>query len=165
MPAFLRFEVVGYRDAVGRYAKRSRAARGVMRDATRGYNRSLVAALKHYAPEKTGIFKAGIRSRTWWVGDTLHAGIYATGQHAFILEFLVRGTKPHLIPIGGAAAQMAKGYPLRWIDEKTGEERRAWQVWHPGTTPDPFVATALDATEMEREIELRRAARTLAYMS
>jgi len=164
MAKILEFQAEGYRDAMGRYARRSEETRRAMRDAGRSVNRALTLNLKHYAPEKSGKFKVGIRSRTWWTGDVLKGAVYATGEHAFLLDFLTGGTRPHQIPTGGRAAQMAKGYPLRWTS-KSGEVVYAWEVNHPGTFPDPFVALAIEATEPTMDIELARAARRIAFLS
>lgn len=52
------------------------------------------------------------------------------------------GARPHGIPTGGAAAQMAKGYPLRFL--KDGKVRMPWSVNHPGNQrPNPWLVRAL----------------------
>jgi len=89
---------------------------------------------------------------------------YVRGEHAFLLEILTRGTRPHPIPVGGAAEQMAKGYPLHWIDRQTGEHRFAWSVWHPGTLPDPFVALAVDAMSPQYAHALAKTARQVVWL-
>lgn len=53
-----------------------------------------------------------------------------------------RGTRPHVIPRGGSRAQVAKGYPLRFVSRRAGRVVFAWSVNHPGTRPRPwFYAT------------------------
>lgn len=160
---FFRLEVKGYRDVKGRYAKRSTEARTRMRDGIKDVSRSMVQTLQHYAPEDTGLFAAGIRYRTSWEGDLLRSTLFATGEHAFVLPFLVGGTQPHPIPIGGSAAQLAKGYPLHWVD-KGGVDHFAWSVWHPGTFPDPFVSLAIDAMAPQFDMALRTVARHVAWV-
>jgi len=63
------------------------------------------------------------------------------------------------------AEQMAKGYPLHWIDKATGEHRFAWSVWHPGTFPDPFVERAMDAMSPQLAMGVGRVARRVAWLS
>jgi hypothetical protein len=58
------------------------------------------------------------------------------------LRWIVEGTKPHIIPKGGAAAQLAKGYPLSFFWPKGPKGPgwyHFWQVHHPGTRPNDFV--------------------------
>lgn len=131
---------------VGRYARRSAAMQRQLRAEARTIGKDGVAALQHYAPEKTGLFKKGIRYRTGEFSVGVTTTFYASGPHAFVLPFLVDGTKEHEIPIGGSAAQMAKGYPLSFIN-RFGERQRSWSVWHPGTQPSPFIALAMEAIE------------------
>lgn len=81
------------------------------------------------------------------------------GENAQIWQYVSRGTRPHLIPKGGAAAQRAKGYRLRFqwggpgsYKPKTspgghyggpgtvtgGKTTYRWQVNHPGNKARDF---------------------------
>lgn len=81
------------------------------------------------------------------------------GPNAPIWQYVSRGTRPHLIPKGGARVQRAKGYPLRFQWGGPGSYRprtsagghyngpgrvvggrtvRFWQVHHPGNRPRDF---------------------------
>lgn len=52
------------------------------------------------------------------------------------------GARSHEIPLGGASAQKAKGYPLRFL--KDGVVRRPWSVNHPGNVnPNPWLVRSL----------------------
>lgn len=163
--SILRFEALGYRDAKGRFARRTDRLAGEMRDAIKDLSRNMVKTLQHYAPEDSGEFKEGIKFRTTWVGEVVRSNIYVGGDHAFLLPFLTEGTPPHLIPVGGAAEMQAKGYPLHWIDKKSGEHRFAWSVWHPGTMPDPFVALAIEAMDPQFDRAAATVARRIAWLS
>jgi len=165
MTAILRFEATGYRDTQGRFAKRTPELRQYMRDGIRDLGRAMVANLKHYAPEDKGIFKAGIGFQTRWKGDVVQTVFFVGGKHAFLLPIITGGSKAHRIPIGGAAEMMAKGYPLRWVDKMTGEVRYAWEVWHPGTMPDPFVERAVDASSPQIMKTMSKIARRVAWVS
>lgn len=68
-----------------------------------------------------------------WVGWVTIGAPYAAAVH--------EGSRPHEIPTGGAAAQKAKGYPLRF--PKNGMVIRAWKVNHPGNAPNPFLRNAM----------------------
>ena len=94
------------------------------------------------APRDTGIFAEGLYSE---MGQTLwgewHATIGVRGEHAFLLDYIVGGTRPHEIPTGGSAAQIAKGYPLTFYWEKGPGGPgiyHFWSVQHSGTAPNPF---------------------------
>ncbi len=163
--SILRFEALGYRDARGRFAKRSDILAEEMRDAIRDLSRSMVKTLYFYAPKDTKAFADGIKFRTTWAGERVRSNIYVGGMHAFLLPMLTGGTQPHLIPLGGAAEMMQKGYPLHWVDKKTGEHRFAWEVWHPGTDPDPFVALAIEAMDPQFDRTAATVARRIAWLS
>jgi hypothetical protein len=164
MPEILKLQVQGFRSANGRLAARSpklaQERRAMLRDVSRG----MVRTLQYYAPRRTGIFAEGIAYRTDDRGDKGTATFYVRGQHAFLLPFLVYGTRPHLIPKGGAAEQLAKGYPLHWVD-RHGIHHYAWSVWHPGTMPDPFIANAMEAMSPQFEYGLARVARRVAWLA
>lgn len=165
MAKLLSIEVMGYRDAKGRMAKRTPELAAQMRSKVKTLSRSMVATLFYYAPKVTGEFARGIKFRTYWKANSVVSTFYVGGKHAFVLPFLVEGTKPHEIPTGGAAAQMAKGYPLHWIDKSTGEHHFAWAVWSPGTLPDPFIAHSMEAMMPQFEHGLSQVARRVAWLS
>jgi hypothetical protein len=93
--------------------------------------------------------------------------IYAGGEHGFVLDFLRFGTKPHPIPRGGSAEQLAKGYPLRfyWKQGPGGPGiYYFWSVRHPGTDPNPFIDEAMAEIEDEVQTELMRVAASVAQL-
>jgi len=104
-------------------------------------------ALADAAPKHTMIFAAGIGFRITEPSVTKAViDFEVAGEHAYVWPFLRDGTRKHLIPIGGAAAQMAKGYPLHfyWPNGFAGPGWYSfWKVNHPGTKPNPFVEVAL----------------------
>jgi hypothetical protein len=163
MANLMSLRMAGYRDVDGRFAERSQELRHAMRDEARTIGRAMVSTLRAYAPRYTGEFADGFAYRTTWQGDELRLTFYVKGPHAFLLPFLTEGTRGHEIPIGGSAAQMAKGYPLHWID-KSGAHHYAWSVWHPGTLPDPFVERAVDAMSPQFEQSLSCVARRVAWL-
>ena len=130
--------------------------------------------LRAAAPKDTGLFAEGIKAQSsfdpHFGQSTVH--VESTGEHAqltkgtmfnpggLMLHTILRtGTKAHRIPTGGAAAQIAKGYPLRfyWANGPKGPGiYRYWSVWHPGTKPNPFVAETVDEN-MPRYRDMLRA--------
>jgi len=148
---------MGYRDpGTGLFARKSTALRAQRREFAREAGRLMQGSLRRHAPRSqprpdkkntSGLFANGIRYRSRETERGVEVIFYASGPHAFVLPFLIHGTKPHVIPTGGAAAQRAKGYPLRFFWEKGPSGPgiyRYWSVNHPGTKPDPFVQEALD---------------------
>ncbi len=83
--------------------------------------------------------------------------------HAYLLPFIVKGTRPHVIPTGGAAVQKAKSYPLHWVDERSGMDRYAWSVMHPGTKPNPFIQQAQESASPFIRALVQTAARSVAF--
>ena len=165
MAELLKLEMMGYRDVAGRFAKRSEELARAQREEMRTLGRATVATLRYYAPRDKGIFAEGIAYRTDARVSGTTITIYVRGEHAFLLPMLTGGTQPHLIPRGGSAEQLAKGYPLHWIDKQTGEDRFAWSVWHPGTFPDPFVERAMDTMSPQLAGGLAKMARRVAWLS
>jgi hypothetical protein len=98
MAKLLTFEALGYRDVAGRMARRSTELVQAQRDEMRELGRAGVSTIRHYAPEDTGKFKAGIRYRTTDTGKGTTLAFYASGEHAYLLPFLTEGTPPHEIP-------------------------------------------------------------------
>lgn len=164
MGALLYVEAVGFRDGEGRFARRSQAMARARREAVRESAQQMLVWLRFYAPHRTGVFEQGINYRTDDRTDgTTTATMYVKGPHAYLLPFIVKGTRPHLIPRGGRLEQMAKGYPLHWIDDKTGKHIRAWEVHHPGTKPNPFITQAQEAASPFVRAVIQEAARKAAF--
>lgn len=167
MAGFIRFEVMGYREVDGRLAKRTPHLQAVKREEMRAMGRDLMGYLRAEAPKKSGKFAQGINYLTVEKGSETVLTFYVKGDHAFLLPFITKGTKPHIIPTGGAAAQMAKGYPLRffWPNGPQGPKiYYFWSVRHPGTKPNDFVGRVLDSHREEVRLRLNRVARRVAWL-
>lgn len=105
--------------------------------------RAMQKELRKEAPKRTGAFAKGIRGLAFEDPATSRLTLEFTvsGEHAYLLPWIVSGTRPHLIPLGGSAEMLFKGYPLRFWWEKgpRGPDiYRFWHVHHPGTKPDDF---------------------------
>lgn len=160
------FEAYGYRDVQGRYAKRTASLVKRLRASVRVQSRALIASLRVEAPRDTGIFAGGIHYRTTITPKGIKSTVYVRGEHAFLLDYIVKGTKAHEIPKGGSLAQMAKGYPLRFFWEKGPRGPDIyyfWSVWHPGTAPDDFPQRVLDERWPEMRKDLQKTARSAVY--
>jgi hypothetical protein len=121
--------------------------------------RELLKALREEAPKDTGEFERGIHVSLYERGGMTHLDAYVTGPHAYLLPWIVNGTRGHEIPTGGAAAQMAKGYPLKfyWENGPNGPGVYAyWSVWHPGTRPNRFPSRALRRRKPDLYMNLQR---------
>lgn len=167
MASFLSLDAYGYRDVLGRFARRAEALETRKREALRGLGREMVAALQAEAPQKTGEFAKGLRYRTDLRGTTTTVAFYASGKHAFLLDYIREGTPAHTIPKGGAAVQMAKGYPLRfyWPNGPRGSGiYHFWSVEHPGTQPNDFVQRVLDDKTPTMRAALRQVARRVVWL-
>jgi len=167
MPPFLGWEAKGFRDSLGRFARRSPLMVSRRREAMRDAGRTTVKAMRFAAPKKTGEFARGIVFKTFERPGSTVMKVYATGEHAFLLPLIRYGTDPHPIPKGGSAEMMAKGYPLRFYWEKGPRGPgiyRFWSVNHPGTDPNPFVDETVAEIEPEILEGLRRAAASVARM-
>jgi len=84
-----------------------------------------------------------------------------------VLPFLIYGTRPHTIPTGGSAAQMAKGYPLTFYWEKGPAGKgwySFWSVQHPGTKPSPFVDEAYREIGPQLKSDLQKVAVRVAWL-
>jgi len=157
--AFLSVSAFGYSDTFRRMVARKDATTALGRDLMREVGRIMVNHLRMHAPSQTGIFKSGIYYATYERPEGYSARFYVRGEHAFVLPFLLHGTSPHEIPTGGRAAQIAKGYPLRFFWEKgpTGAHIYFyWKVNHPGTNPSPFVSMAETTARPEIREKLRQ---------
>lgn len=167
MAKFLSLEAVGYRDALGRMAARTEALQQEKRETLRRIGRQTVAALQDAAPKRSGDFAKGIGFRTDVRGRETRLTFYVGGPHAFLLDYIRKGTRPHEIPTGGAAAQRAKGYPLRfyWPKGPHGPDiYYYWRVWHPGTKPNDFVQRVLDQQAAAYRYEIARTAQQVAWL-
>jgi len=161
----LKMEIMGYRDVKGRLARRTPELAAARRDMMRDLARSMVSTLRHYAPKRTGEFAAGIGFRTDERGSRTTATFYVRGKHAFLLPILsMGGTRWYEIPKGGRETQLAKGYPLHWIDQ-SGAHIRAWSVWHPPMIPHPFIPDAIEAMTPQFEYGLAQTARRVAWLA
>lgn len=163
----LELEALGYRDVAGRFAKRTDELQKQRRELGRQAGRVFVQALKKHAPKRTGEFAKHLFYRTYDRGSRLEVRFYAGGPHAFVLPFLTEGTRPHVIPTGGSAAQMAKGYPLRFFWEKGPRGPGIYHYWsvnHPGTKPNPFVDEARKESGEPLRRELQKAAARVAWL-
>ena len=160
-------EAFGYRDVLGRFERRTENLAAIRRDLAREAGRVTTKQLQIHAPRKTGKFAAGLYYRTYDRGDEVEVRFYAGGEHGYLLPFLAYGTVDHIIPKGGSAAQIAKGYPLRFFWEKgpKGPGMYAyWSVHHPGTNADPFIGYAkVSAAPLVRDL-LRNKVRQLAWL-
>lgn len=142
----LQFEAKGYRDAQGRFAKRTEELAMARREIVWTEGREMTKALRKHAPKSSGVFARGIIYVLQEGAQATTLSILSTGRHAFLLPFIVHGTRPHQIPRGGSAAQLAKGYPLRFYWEKGPKGPGIYYFWsvnHPGTKPNPFIDRAL----------------------
>lgn len=166
--SFLKFTAMGYRDVMGRFTKRTQTQERERRRAGREMARETLKELQAQAPEKTGVFKDGLFFRTYDRGHRMWIRFYAGGPHAFVLPFLLEGTRPHIIPTGGAPAQLAKGYPLRFWWEKGPAGPGVYHYWsvnHPGTDPDPFADRTAEIMEPRIRDRLQKVAGQVARVS
>ena len=143
----LRFETEGFNLVHGSTRDKQKAFRLTAQQVVAEESERLRAALWQEAPKDTGKFADGIYvdQTTSWMSELPQAQIRVKGEHAFLLPFIVKGTKAHEIPTGGSSAQMAKGYPLSfyWQNGPKGPGQYFfWSVWHPGTQPNDFVTRA-----------------------
>lgn len=167
MATFLSLEAYGYRDALGRIARRTTELETRKREALRALGREMVAELQAEAPRKTGTFAKGLRYRSDAHGTTTTLTFYASGEHAFLLDYIRQGTRKHTIPKGGSAAQMAKGYPLRFYWPKGPRGAgfyHFWSVEHPGTKPNDFVQRALDDKTPTLRAALRKVVQQVVWL-
>ncbi|MBN2005810.1 MAG: HK97 gp10 family phage protein [Anaerolineae bacterium] len=167
MAKFLALEASGYRDALGRMAKRVDALQQRKRETLRAIGRELTVALQEAAPQESGELSKGIRFRTDERGAETRLTFYVGGPHAFLLDFIRKGTRPHVIPTGGAAAQMAKGYPLRFYWPKGPRGPGIyfyWSVRHPGTKPNDFVQRVLDEKAGDVRAVIRKTVQQVVWL-
>lgn len=156
MANLLSFKALGFRESRGRFNAKERLLqiekRNMVRDVTQEYR----DAMRVEAPKKTEVYARGINYRTDERGNITTGTVYASGKHAFLTDIIINGSRPHPIPVGGAAEMMAKGYPLRFFWEKGPQGPKVYHFWtvnHPGTKPNDFVTRArarMDAPAQDR---------------
>jgi hypothetical protein len=148
---------------------RSRGLRGMMMDVLNQERSALQTELRAQAPKKTGTFARGIRGLVYEdVGGQLKLEMISGGGHAYLLPFIVGGTRPHIIPRGGSAEMMAKGYPLRfyWANGPKGPGVYFfWHVHHPGTKPNDFIGRALQVRYPHMQRAFRKGMMEIASMA
>lgn len=161
MTTLIKFEALGYRDVMGRYAERTEALDRGLRDLVREETKALWSAMRYYAPEKTGKFKAGLRYRTDVRGEGRVTGtIYAGGPHAFLLPIFIYGSRPHTI-----VARRARALRFFWERGPRGPGIYYYKsVQRPGTDPHPFIAQAMDSREPHLGYNLYKLARSVTYL-
>lgn len=162
---FIRIEAQGLRDAQGRFARYEDGIARSFGRAGRATAERALATLKRHAPR--GPDRIGGEPRTrphvadalrimrFAVGNgTIDAEIAAPGPEARIIEFIRRGTPPHII-------RPRRGRALRifWGGGPQGAGFYFFrEVRHPGTAPNDFVARALHDIREHALDELRTAA-------
>ena len=165
----LTFEERGYKTAYASMLERHGRLRPLLMKIMQKEKRALVRAARDEAPKDTGQFARGINGIVLdGYNGLIKVEIFVRGPSAWLLPLIVGGTKPHEIPTGGAPAQMAKGYPLRfyWENGPNGPGvYRYWRVWHPGTKPNPFPSRALRKRWPKMKEEARLLGRQIASMS
>jgi len=138
-------------DEVKDMPRRMSKARAVVANATRqemqAYGRKLVEVMKEEAPRKTGVLANSIRFKVTAQGtNKMELSVTAGNKQRpeVIIKTLLFGSKPHIIKPKRA------GYPLKWVDPRTGRVIRAYKVRHPGTNSNNFMERALELTKKER---------------
>ena len=162
------FEEIGMTKTLSSYRKRELVLRREREVLIKDETERLVEAMKEEAPKKTGVFAEGLgySSTTTFTEDVM-TSIFVRGEHAFLLPFIVNGTKPHEIPKGGSAAQLAKGYPLGfyWANGPKGSGLyHYWSVQHKGTKPNDFPGRALKKWRPGAAQRLREAGVAIARL-
>jgi hypothetical protein len=156
----LKFELVGYRDVKGRFARASDELRRAKRDEMRALGRTTVDTLQYYAPKDSGKFAEGIKYRTDESGNRTTLTLYVGGEHAFLLDIITGGSRDHPIYPRG-------NYPLRFFWPRGPEGPKVYyymSVQHPGTIPNPFVERAMDALSPQFEMALSRVGASLRFL-
>jgi len=150
-----------------RMGLRQRQVMAGRRELARRVADDLRAKLAEEAPKRTGAFSEGLQVRqsvrstsgSWDQYEIVSTGPHATvGNGLSLWDLITRGTAAHEIPTGGAAAQLAKGYPLSfyWENGPNGPGLyHYWSVRHPGTSPDRFPDRALDRWRPAARRELK----------
>lgn len=121
-----------------------------VRGATRRLLRDGVAYGKMLAPGRR--LKNDIAYQAEEVEGGLVGLVWMPWQFIFTLP---PGTRPHTIPTGGAAAQIKKGYPLRFYWERVGKVVSFWSVSHPGYKGDPWDMRVFEKVDANLEKEMQ----------
>ncbi|MCP5016867.1 MAG: hypothetical protein GY938_16605 [Ketobacter sp.] len=128
-----------FRNKLGQFARANDELKQEKRDMIAAQAKRMLGLARAEAPEKTGEFKRGLAIDIFATGNAV--GFKLTMPQP-LGTFIQKGTKPHRIPTGGSAAQISKGYPLRFFWAKMGRVVTFWSVQHPGTKPDKFMGRA-----------------------
>ncbi|MCP4933356.1 MAG: hypothetical protein GY927_03920 [bacterium] len=128
-----------FRDLKGRFAKADKALIEDKKSMIHAQARRMLGLGREEAPEKTGEFKRGISFKVFGSGKAIGFTIQLPQPLGLWIQ---GGTKAHKIPTGGSAAQIAKGYPLRFYWAKAGRVVTFWSVNHPGTKKNKFMGRA-----------------------
>lgn len=175
----LRFEQLSFSDAGGqakvrevrrRFKSRQRILEQQRHVLVEEETERLLELLRQEAPKKTELFAEGLRSNISAPAPGFgfsSASVRASGEHGFLLPFIVLGTRAHEIPTEGSAAQLAKGYPLSFYWEKGPRGPgwyHFWSVQHPGTKPNDFIQRAIDQWDPSAADALRELGAKVVYM-
>ena len=159
MVSLLTIEGIGFREARGRFARRLEALQDGKVEMLQDIGEDTTPLLKADAPKRTGLFASGITYILSEKGNTTTVTFVARGEHAFLWPIIKNGSRPHIIPTGGSAAQMAKGYPLRFFWNKGPSGPGIyyfWSVKHPGTKKNNFVKRVNDRSREKWRKELNK---------
>lgn len=152
-------EVVGYRDALGRFAAYEARTETAQRDAVQRAMRQLTNAIRAAGPRsKEGGPHAvdGIVFRTRITGrGEVEASIYATGPKRHLIPMIRFGTRPHEIRPRRSGGVLA----FRWAAGGRGGISFFKRVRHPGTRPNDFVLRTWNRMQRSVFADLRGIAR------
>jgi hypothetical protein len=155
-----RIELVGYRDALGRFAAYEARTEAVQRDTLRRAVQMLTAAIRAAGPrsERGGPHAVdGIVFRTRITGrGVVEASIQATGPKRHLIPMIRFGTRPHEIRPRRAGGVLR----FRWAAGGNGSGVYFFRrVRHPGTRPNDFVMRTWTRMQSSVFADLRGIAR------
>lgn len=173
MPATFEIVVKGHRDALGRFAEALDYVADRRREVSEGWGERMVKLAEDLSPkslaglvDRRKLKAKGEHFAYQWVYEVIDTGDYegrlTLDNTSPYRDFVLYPTSPHRIPKGGRTEMKARGYPLRWFDLATGEEIRAWEVWHPGTPGNPVHERVLEEMEEEMVMDLQKVAGQVA---
>lgn len=142
----LTLQETGYRQVVDLMGRRVELSQAEMDGLVETSGRRLTFFLREEAPKGLADDIQGSGLQRLASGGSFY-DISLGGDHGWLLPMLLQGTQPHEIPKGGSAAQLAKGYPLRFYWENGPDGPGIyyyWSVHHPGAQPNPFIGRAID---------------------
>lgn len=138
----IRFELIGMRDAEGRFARWETSLVAAQRQRLQEVAEDLIEDLRTAAPRSEGNGEHvadGITFRFRGAREGVTGEIIAAGPRANVLQFIINGTPPHII-------RARSGRALAWqaTNENYGPPGNGGfyffgAVNHPGTKPNPFV--------------------------